>query len=201
MVVTAFPAQPTSTLPAQPTNTDWEDLVGLLKDRALIKGDVTLSSGAKAKYLVDAKRVVLSPVGFRIIGRLIAEQARDMGATAVGGLTLGADPIAYAALAAGADVKVFIVRKNVKEHGLGRLIEGPLLEAADCCLVVDDVVTTGKSTIMAIEALQKEGIRICGVVSVLDRLAGGGPAIEAAADAPYLALTTIDNVYPEREDR
>jgi orotate phosphoribosyltransferase len=201
MVVTAFPAQLTSSPPTRLTNIDPDQLVELLKDKALIKGDVTLSSGAKAKYLIDAKRVVLSPIGFRIIGSLIAEKARELGATAVGGLTLGADPIACAALAAGADVKVFIVRKNVKEHGLERLIEGPPLEAVDRCLVVDDVVTTGKSTIMAIEALQKEGVRICGVVSVLDRLAGGGAAIEAAADAPYSALTTIEDVYPEREER
>lgn len=193
MVVTAFPAQPTSA--------DRSELIGLLKDIALIKGDVTLSSGAKAKYLVDAKRVVLSPGGFHIIGRLVAERAQELGATAVGGLTLGADPIAYAALAAGADVKVFIVRKNVKEHGLQRQIEGPPLEDVDRCLVVDDVVTTGKSTITAIDALRREGLQICGVVSVLDRLAGGGPAIEAAAGAPYVALTTIDDVYPEREER
>lgn len=190
-----------TTFPVQSVDTDRKDLVELLRDVALVKGDVTLSSGAKAKYLVDAKRVVLSPDGFRLIGRLIAAQAEELEATAVGGLTLGADPIAYAALAVGADVKVFVVRKEVKEHGLRQRIEGPPLEPTDRCLVVDDVVTSGKSTIMAIEALHQAGLRICGVVSVLDRLAGGREAIEAAARAPYVALTTIDDVYPEREDR
>jgi orotate phosphoribosyltransferase len=191
-----------STAIAMPqADTDREDLIELLRSVALVKGDVTLSSGAKAKYLVDAKRVVLCPNGFRLIGRLIAEQVKEREATAVGGLTLGADPIAYAALAAGADVMVFVVRKEVKEHGLRQRIEGPPLTTMDRCLVVDDVVTTGKSTITAIDALREAGHTICGVVSVLDRLVGGGPAIEAAAAAPYVALTTIDDVYPERVEQ
>lgn len=181
--------------------TDRERLVALLRDVALIRGDVRLSSGARTKYLIDAKRLVLRRDGFQLIGRLIADRARELGATAVGGLTLGADPIAYAALAAGADVKVFVVRKQVKEHGLRKQIEGPPLGPGDRCLVVDDVVTTGKSTITAIEALRSEGLEICGVVSVLDRLAGGGQAIETAARAPYRPLTTINEVYPERPDR
>ncbi len=76
-----------------------------------------------------------------------------------------------------------------------------MLEAADRCVVVEDVVTTGGSTLAAIDALKAEGRMICGVISVLDRLAGGGEAIEAAAGAPYRALTTIDEVYPDRPDR
>jgi orotate phosphoribosyltransferase len=114
-------------------------------------------------------------------------------------MTMGADAVACAALAGGAQAKGFFVRKDAKAHGLQRRIEGPLLAAEDRCLVVEDVVTTGGSTLAAIAALQEAGHKICGVVSVLDRLAGGGPAIEAAAVAPYVALTTIDDVYPERE--
>ena len=86
-------------------------------------------------------------------------------------------------------------------HGLQRRIEGPPLTAEDRCVVVEDVVTSGGSTLAAIEALQQAGLRICGVVSVLDRLAGAGAAIERAAAAPYVALTTIDDVYPDRPDR
>lgn len=172
-----------------------------LREHALIVGEVTLTSGATAQYYVDAKRAILRPAGFRALADLVAAQARVWGATAVGGMTMGADPVACAALAGGADVKAFFVRKEVKQHGLSRRIEGPLLHAGDRCMLVEDVVSTGGSTIRAIEALREAGHEICGVVSVLDRLMGGGERIEAAAGAPYVALTTIDDVYPERPDR
>jgi orotate phosphoribosyltransferase len=172
-----------------------------LREHALVIGEVTLTSGLKAEYYVDAKRAILLRAGFMALGELLAERVEDWGATAVGGMTMGADPVACAALAAGADVKAFFVRKEAKSHGLSRRIEGPLLTPADRCLVVEDVVSTGGSTIAAIEALQEAGHEICGVVSVLDRLAGGGERIEAAAGAPYAALVTIDDVYPERPDR
>ena len=172
-----------------------------LHDHALVIGEVTLTSGATAQYYVDAKRAILRPAGFRALGELLAGHAREREATAVGGLTLGADAVTCAALAGGADVKGFFVRKEVKRHGLSRRIEGPLLAPGDRCLVVEDVVSTGGSTVVAIEALREAGHVICGVVSVLDRLAGGGERIEAAAQAPYVALTTIDDVYPERPDR
>jgi orotate phosphoribosyltransferase len=111
--------------------------------------------------------------------------------------------VACAALAGGADVKAFFVRKEAKGHGLQRRIEGPSLETGERCLVVEDVVTTGGSTIAAIEALREAGHEPCGVLAVLDRLAGGGQRVAAAAGpgAPYRALTTIDDVYPERPDR
>ena len=191
-----------TTMTTPRVSTDQKALINLLAEFALERGEFMLSSGAHAKYIVDAKRVVMRSDGFRVIGRLIAEQIAEHGATAVGGLTLGADPIAFAALAAGADVKAFVVRKEPKEHGLQQQVEGRLLDATDRCLVVDDVVTTGKSTITAINVLGEMGLTICGVVSLLDRLAGGGDAIRQAIDgAPYVALTTIDDVYPERPDR
>ncbi len=178
-----------------------ESLINELRTHALILGEVTLTSGAVAQYYVDAKRAIMLPTGFRALGELVAEQARALGATAVGGMTMGADPVACAALAGGADVKAFFVRKEAKQHGLSRRVEGPLLDDGDRCLIVEDVVTTGGSTLRAIEALQDEGRTIVGVVSVLDRLAGGGERIEAAAGAPYLALATIDDVHPDRTDR
>jgi len=164
-------------------------------------GEVTLTSGARAGYYVDAKRAILRPDGFAALGALLAAQVAEWGATAVGGMTMGADPVACAALAGGARAKAFFVRKEAKAHGLQRRIEGPPLDAEDRCLVVEDVVTSGRSTLAAIEALQDAGHQICGVLSVLDRLAGGGVAIERAGGAPYLALTTIDDIYPERPDR
>lgn len=164
-------------------------------------GEVTLTSGATAPYYVDAKRAILLPEGFAALSELLGERVREWGATAVGGMTMGADPLACAALASGAQVKGFFVRKETKAHGLQRRIEGPLLVPEERCIIVEDVVTTGGSTLAAIEAVQEAGLRICGVVSALDRLAGGGAAIEAAAEAPYVALTTIDEVYPERPGR
>jgi orotate phosphoribosyltransferase len=176
-------------------------LVAELREHALVIGAVTLTSGASAQYYVDAKRAILLPAGFLALGELVAGEAGRTGASAVGGMTMGADPVACAALAAGADVKAFFVRKEKKEHGLQRWVEGPLLEPGERCLIVEDVVTTGGSTVRAIERVREEGLEIAGVVSVLDRLAGGGEAIEAAAGAPYVPLTTIDDVYPERPDR
>ncbi len=176
-------------------------LVAELRAHALVVGDVVLASGATATYYVDAKRAILRPAGFRALGELVAEAARELGATAVGGMTMGADPVACAALAAGADVKAFFVRKDRKAHGLERWVEGPPLGPGERCLIVEDVVTTGGSTVAAIERVRDEGLEVVGVVSVLDRLAGGAQAIETAAGAPYRPLTTIDDVYPDRPDR
>jgi len=179
-----------------------ERLIAELREHALVIGEVTLTSGATAQYYVDAKRAILRPDGFMALAELVAEQARETRATAVGGLTMGADAPACAALAGGADVKAFFVRKETKAHGLQRRVEGPPLDRGERCLVVEDVVTTGGSTIQAIEAVREAGHAVVGVVTVLDRLAGGAQAIrEASGGAPYVALATIDDVYPERPDR
>jgi orotate phosphoribosyltransferase len=178
-----------------------ERLIVELRDHALVIGEVTLTSGARAAYYVDAKRAILRPAGYAALAELLAAQVSEWAGTAVGGMTMGADPVACAALAGGASVKAFFVRKEAKSHGLQRRIEGPPLAPEDRCVVVEDVVTTGGSTLAAIEALHDAGQEICGVISVLDRLAGAGAAIERAAGAPYAALTTIDDVYPDRPDR
>jgi orotate phosphoribosyltransferase len=165
-------------------------------------GEVTLSSGQKASYYVDAKRALLRPPAFRACGELVAAAATELGANAVGGMTMGADPVACAALAvpAGDDLAAFFVRKERKEHGLQRWIEGPELEPGTRCLIVEDVVTTGGSTVKAVERVSEEGLDVVGTVCVVDRLAGGGAAIEAAGGAPFRALVTIDELYPERPD-
>jgi len=178
-----------------------EHLVEQLREHALVVGEVTLTSGLRAQYYVDAKRAILRPEGFAALAELLAARVADWGGTAVGGMTMGADAVACAALAGGARASAFFVRKDTKAHGLQRRIEGPLLSRTDRCVVVEDVVTTGGSTLAAIEALKEAGHEICGVVSVLDRLAGAGPEIERAAGAPYVALTTIDDIYPDRPDR
>ena len=179
-----------------------DTLISELRRHALVVGEVTLTSGKTAQYYVDAKRAILRPAGFGAIGELIARYAREWEATAVGGLTMGADAPACAALAGGADVKAFFVRKDAKQHGLQRKVEGPPLEQGERCLIVEDVVTTGGSTVQAIEAVRAEGHDVCGVIAILDRLAGGDAAIRAAAGgAPYAPLVTIDELYPDRPDR
>ncbi len=178
-----------------------ERLIAELREHALVIGEVVLTSGQTAQYLVDAKRAILRAAGFQALAQLVADQAQQWGATAVGGMTMGADPIACAALAGGAEVKGFFVRKETKQHGLARRIEGPLLDGNDRCMLVEDVVTTGGSTIKAFDALKQAGLGVCGVLAICDRLAGGAEAIEQATGAPFVALTTIDDVYPERPDR
>ena len=178
------------------------DLVAELREHALVLGEFTLTSGATSTYLIDAKRAILRPAGFRALAQLVAAEATAVGAEAVGGMTMGADPIACAAIAGGAELPAFFVRKERKEHGLSRWIEGPPLEPGTRCLIVEDVVTTGGSTIRAIERVRDEGHEICGVLVILDRLAGGDEAIREAAgrEVPYTALATIDDVYPDRPE-
>ena len=180
-----------------------ETLLSELREHALVIGEVTLSSGKTAQYYVDAKRALLRPPAYRAAGELIAAEAADRAATAVGGMTMGADPLACAAIGSddGDGLLAFFVRKERKEHGLQRWIEGPELEPGTRCLVVEDVVTTGGSTVRAIERIREEGLKVAGVTAVVDRLAGGGEAIEAAAEAPYRPLLTIDDLYPDRPDR
>jgi orotate phosphoribosyltransferase len=181
-----------------------ETLLAELREHALVIGEVTLSSGQKASYYVDAKRALLLPRCFRALGELVAAEALERRASAVGGLTMGADPIACAALGAeaGSGLQAFFVRKERKEHGLQRWIEGPVLEPGTSCLIVEDVVTTGGSTVKAIERVREEGFEVAAVLSVVDRLAGGGEAIsEAAGGAPYSSLATIDDLYPDRPNR
>src|ERR1700754_1135932 len=113
-----------------------ERLVAELREHALVIGEVTLTSGATAQYYVDAKRAILLPAGFLALGELVAAEAARTEATAVGGMTMGADPVACAALAARADVKAFFVRKDKKQHRLQRWVEGPLLNPGERCLIV-----------------------------------------------------------------
>ncbi len=177
-------------------------LLAELRTHSLIFGVVTLACGAKAQYYVDARRALLRPAGFRAAGELIAAAALEVGATAVGGPATAAIPPSCAALAApgGESLVGFFVRGERKEHGLQRWVEGPVEEGRRC-LVVEDTVTSGGSTVSAIERIRDQGLDVVGVVAVVDRLAGGGEAIAGAASAPYRALVTIDELYPDRPDR
>ena len=180
-----------------------QTLIEELRRHALVIGEVTLTSGRDGAVL--RRRQARDPAARRVRRARPSwwrRYAREWEATAVGGLTMGADAPACAALAGGADVKAFFVRKETKQHGLQRRVEGPPLEQGERCLIVEDVVTTGGSTVQAIEAVRGAGHDVCGVVAILDRLAGGAEAIARASDgAPYEPLATIDDVYPDRPDR
>ena len=179
-----------------------ETLLSELREHSLILGEVTLSSGATAQYYVDARRALLRPAGFLAAGELIAAAAAEVGATAVGGPATAAIPPACAALAvpAGKDLVGFFVRGERKQYGMQRWVEGSVEEGSRC-LVIEDTVTTGGSTIEALERIREQNLEIAGTLVVVDRLAGGVEAIAAAAGVPCRALVTIDEIYPDRPDR
>jgi orotate phosphoribosyltransferase len=181
-------------------------LIEALRKYALKLEPVTLSSGETSSYYIDVKQAMLRPEPARIAGPLIADAAHKVGALTIGGMVEGAIPVACAAIGcnAGNDLVAFFIRKERKKHGLQRLIEGPdeYLQGGKSCLIVDDVVTKGSSTVAAIRHAKDEGLVVAGAVAVVDRLAGGAEKIEAElGDAPYWSLVTIDELYPERPDR
>ncbi|MHB8280036.1 MAG: orotate phosphoribosyltransferase [Candidatus Humimicrobiaceae bacterium] len=151
-------------------------LFTLLKEKSLGFGEVVLSSGEVSNYYFDAKMVTLTAEGAYLVGSIILDIIKDLDVDAVGGLTMGADPIvgSVTALSYGTDmpVKAFIVRKEPKKHGKKKWIEGPLVEG-DKVLVVDDVVTTGDSIVNAIKRIEEYGCKVVKVISLVDRFEGG----------------------------
>jgi orotate phosphoribosyltransferase len=156
-------------------------------DKAVVHGKVVLSSGREADYYVDLRRVTLDAVAAPLIGRVMLEATSDLDYDAVGGLTLGADPVAgamlHAAAAQGRQLDAFIVRKAEKQHGLQRRVEGPDV-AGRRVLAVEDTSTTGGSVMTAVEALREAGAEVVGVAVVVER--GAAPRIEAEG-LPYIA--------------
>lgn len=168
-------------------------LADLVRRLAVVPGRVTLSSGAQADYYVDLRRVTLHHQGAPLIGRLVRELTADWSYQAVGGLTLGADPVATAVLhAPGRPIDAFVVRKSVKEHGLQRRIEGPDV-AGRAVLAVEDTSTTGGSLLTAVAALREAGAQVVGVATVVDRATGAREAIEAAG-LPYRAVLVMSEL-------
>ena len=162
-----------------------ERLLDMLATRSARRGDFTLASGRRSTLYIDARLTTMSPDGLATIGplALTAIRTNRWPADAVGGLTLGADPvsysIAYASALAGAPIRAFTVRKEAKAHGTGKLIEGPY-QAGDRVVVIEDVITTGGSALRAVEAVRAAGGTVLGVLAVVDREEGGREAIEAA---------------------
>ena len=159
-------------------------LAALVRELAVVHERVTLSSGLEADYYVDLRRATLHSAAAPLIGVLVRELTADWDYDAVGGLTLGADPVAAAVLhAPGRAIDAFVVRKATKEHGLQRRIEGPDV-AGRAVLAVEDTSTTGGSVLTAVDALRDAGARVVGVATVVDRDTGARQTVEAAG-LPY----------------
>ena len=163
--------------------TDREDLIRAVKELAIVRGRVTLASGKEADYYVDMRRVTLDGVASPLVGRVVSDLVADLEFDAVGGLTLGADPVATAMLharaAAGGRLDAFVVRKEAKSHGLQRRIEGTDV-AGRRVLVVEDTSTTGGSALTAAEAVRQAGGDVVAVAVVVDRATGAAERVAGA---------------------
>ena len=170
------------------------DLINEIKNKAVVHGKVTLSSGKEADYYIDLRRVTLDSISAPLIGKSLLEVTNDLKFDAVGGLTLGADPVATAmmhvAAQSGRDLNAFVVRKEGKAHGLQRRIEGPDV-AGKKVLAVEDTSTTGGSVLTAVEALKEAGAEVVAVAVIVDR--GAKAAVEAAG-YEYRAVLSLHDL-------
>ena len=156
----------------QTTLSDRDDLLKAINDKAVVRGDFMLSSGQRASWYIDLRRVLLSGASAALAGRVMLDVTADLGYDAVGGLTLGADPVAaammHAAFVEGKNLDAFVVRKSEKAHGLQRRIEGPDV-AGRRVLAGEDTSTTGASVLTAVDALREAGAEVAGVAVLVDR--------------------------------
>ncbi|HEX9539182.1 MAG TPA: orotate phosphoribosyltransferase [Streptosporangiaceae bacterium] len=176
--------------------TDRDDLLRVIKEKAVVHGDFVLASGQRATWYIDLRRVLLDGRGAPLAGRVMLDATADLDYDAVGGLTLGADPVAtammHAAHAAGRTLDAFVVRKEGKAHGLQRRIEGPDV-AGRRVLAVEDTSTTGNSVLTAVDALREAGANVVGVAVIVERgarprVAERGLPFRAAYDMGDLGL-------------
>lgn len=169
------------------------ELAELVKELAVVHGQVTLSSGREADYYVDLRRATLHNRASRLIGELLRELTADWDFVSVGGLTLGADPVATAVMHAdGRPIDAFVVRKEAKKHGMQRRVEGPDVVGKKV-LVVEDTTTTGNSPLTAVAALRELGAEVIGVATVVDR-ATGADAVIRAEGLEYRSLLGLDDL-------
>jgi orotate phosphoribosyltransferase len=179
---------------------DHDRLLTMLAERSARRGNFTLASGRQSTLYIDARLTTMSPDGLALIGPLALEalRASDWNVSAVGGLTLGADPvsyaIAYASALAGAPLRSFTVRKEAKAHGTGRLIEGPF-QSGDRVAVIEDVITTGGSALRAAESIRAAGGIVAGVLALVDREEGGREAL-LGAGLPVISLARAAEIMP-----
>lgn len=172
-------------------------LLEIIREKAIVHGRVTLSSGKLADYYVDLRRITLDGEAAPLVGRVMRDLVADLDVVAVGGLTLGADPVAtsmlHAAAAQGERLDAFVVRKAGKAHGLQQRIEGPSVEGRRV-LVVEDTTTTGSSPLEAVAAVRDAGGEVVAVATIADRATGAGARIEDEAGVPYRFAYTLEDL-------
>ncbi|MEV0200133.1 orotate phosphoribosyltransferase [Nonomuraea sp. NPDC050691] len=174
--------------------TDRDDLLAEIENKAVVHGKVVLSSGKEADFYLDLRRITLDAVAAPLVGRVMLDLTEDLGYDAVGGLTLGADPVAaamlHAAAARGRRLDAFVVRKAQKVHGLQRRVEGPDVKGRRV-LVVEDTSTTGASSMTAVEALREAGAEVVAVATIVDR---GAAARMAEEGLEYRTAYTLSDL-------
>ena len=175
---------------------DREALIALIREKALEFGEFTLSSGKKATFYLDCRRVTLDPQGANLIAEGILDRLADRLPDSIGGMAVGADPITAAVVTIAGQRNLalngFIVRKETKTHGRGRDVEGPV-QPGDSAVIVEDTVTTGGSSLTAVQRAKAAGLEVRGVIGVIDRLEGGAATFEQAG-VPFEALLTIGDL-------
>jgi orotate phosphoribosyltransferase len=171
------------------------ELLKLIKEKAVIRGERKLASGKISQYYIDGKQVTLSAQGLFLTAKVILHMVQSMDVDAIGGPTLGADPIAAAVSVlssqSGKPLKAFIVRKETKDHGMQRMIEGPALDAGDKVVMVEDVITTGGSVLKAIHEVEKLGAKVVKTICLVDRDEG---AMETLAPYHYSPMFTLKDL-------
>ncbi|NEA78106.1 orotate phosphoribosyltransferase [Actinospica acidiphila] len=172
-------------------------LLQQIKDKAVVHGKVTLSSGLEADYYVDLRRITLDGEAAPLVGQVLLDLTEELEFDAVGGLTMGADPVAaamlHAAAARGRKLDAFVVRKAAKAHGLHRRVEGPDIKGRRV-LVVEDTSTTGGSPLTAAEAVREAGGEVVAVATIVDRATGAAEKIREGAGVPYLFAFSKDEL-------
>jgi len=174
---------------------DQDRLIQLFKERALKFGEFTLASGKTASYYLDGKQVVLQSEGLRLVGEGLLDLLKDVEYDAIGGMSIGADPIVGGAITVaaerGVDLRGFMIRKEAKGHGTNKYVEGPV-SPGDKVVIVDDVVTTGGSSLLAVDRIEEFGCEVVHAVAIVDRLEGGAANFEAR-NIPLTSLLTIED--------
>lgn len=172
-------------------------LLELIKELAVVRGKVILSSGAEADYYIDLRRITLDGEAAPLVGQVLLDLTADLDFDAVGGLTMGADPVAgamlHASAARGKRLDAFVVRKAAKAHGMQRQVEGPDIKGRRV-LIVEDTSTTGGSPLTAVEAARAAGAEVVAVATIVDRATGAGEKISGTAGVPYLYAYALDEL-------